>query len=355
MHVGPAANRYAWVDAWAHLDDQERLRTSWAHHALAVTRDGHVVGFHPVDGRVVVLTPAGEVVRSFDCGVVEGHGAAIVEEDGIEYLWVADIGMRAVPTPSAKVGYENDVRDPEGTTKVTMPDGEEVEMPVPCGRVLKVRLHDGEVVSVLPKPDHQLYRELPYIPTAVAAVPDGTVWVADGYGANALHRFSPDGRLLRTLTGEESGAGRLACPHGMLLDRRRGEPELYVADRENLRLLVFDVEGTFRREVARGEVARPSALATHGELLAVAELCARVALLDLDDRVVGHLGANDGIVDSPGWPNALDGERFVRPTTLEAGRFNSPHGLAIDGRGNLYVTEWLIGGRYTKLEPTPHA
>jgi hypothetical protein len=34
---------------------------------------------------------------------------------------------------------------------------------------------------------------------------------------------------------------------------------------------------------------------------------------------------------------------------LEAGKFNSPHGMAIDGKGNLYVAEWLIGGRFTKL------
>ncbi len=30
--------------------------------------------------------------------------------------------------------------------------------------------------------------------------------------------------------------------------------------------------------------------------------------------------------------------------------FNSPHSLATDADGNLYVSEWLIGGRYTKLK-----
>jgi hypothetical protein len=34
---------------------------------------------------------------------------------------------------------------------------------------------------------------------------------------------------------------------------------------------------------------------------------------------------------------------------LAAGVFNSPHSLAVDADGNLYVSEWLIGGRYTKL------
>jgi hypothetical protein len=29
--------------------------------------------------------------------------------------------------------------------------------------------------------------------------------------------------------------------------------------------------------------------------------------------------------------------------------FNSPHGISSDNDGNIYVSEWLIGGRYTKL------
>jgi sugar lactone lactonase YvrE len=33
----------------------------------------------------------------------------------------------------------------------------------------------------------------------------------------------------------------------------------------------------------------------------------------------------------------------------EAGPFNSPHGLAVDGEGNLYIAEWMVGGRITKL------
>jgi hypothetical protein len=40
---------------------------------------------------------------------------------------------------------------------------------------------------------------------------------------------------------------------------------------------------------------------------------------------------------------------LVRPTDLDPGKFNSPHGVAADEHGNLFVVEWLIGGRYTKL------
>ena len=39
----------------------------------------------------------------------------------------------------------------------------------------------------------------------------------------------------------------------------------------------------------------------------------------------------------------------VRTHLLEPGKFNSPHGVATDAAGNIYVSEWLIGGRYIKL------
>jgi len=34
------------------------------------------------------------------------------------------------------------------------------------------------------------------------------------------------------------------------------------------------------------------------------------------------------------------------------GKFNSPHGLAVDAAGNLFVAGWLIGERFIRLERT---
>jgi len=52
-----------------------------------------------------------------------------------------------------------------------------------------------------------------------------------------------------------------------------------------------------------------------------------------------------------GWPNNRDAGGELIPTALlEPGRFSSPHGMAVDAQGNLYIAEWLIGGRFIKLE-----
>lgn len=344
--VGSGHLRFHWEGAWAQLPDREGCSRGWAHHGLAATREGALVGFRPDDGSVVVLAPDGTVRRTFDCGIVEGHGVSLVEEDGTEYLWVADAGFKMVPTQGAPTGYA------PRTTPTGPATGDHPEaLASACGRVLKVRLTDGEVVTELPTPQHERYADRPYLPTAVAVAPDGTIWVADGYGASMLHRFAPGGRQLRSVTGEESDAGPLRVPHGLLIDRRHQPPELYVADRENRRLVVFDTGGEFLREVAAGRLERPCAMALHGDLLAVAELRARVALLSLDDELVGTLGDNVAVADVEGWPNGLDDGRAVRPPDLTPGRFHAPHGIATDADGNLYVAEWLVGGRTTRLVP----
>jgi hypothetical protein len=96
----------------------------------------------------------------------------------------------------------------------------------------------------------------------------------------------------------------------------------------------------------------PSAFATYGDNLVVAELHARLAVIGPEDQLVGYLGENGEVCRQAGWPNGVDKlEHPVRAPDLRPGRFNSPHGLAADADGRLYVAEWLIGGRMIKLTP----
>jgi hypothetical protein len=46
------------------------------------------------------------------------------------------------------------------------------------------------------------------------------------------------------------------------------------------------------------------------------------------------------------------GRAVSAPHDLQEGHLNSPHSLAVDADGNLYVSEWLIGGSYTALKPS---
>ncbi len=185
---------------------------------------------------------------------------------------------------------------------------------------------------------------------------NGDIWVADGYGSSLVHRFDKVGNHRLTLTGEE-GDRRFLCPHAVFIDRRLGKvPELYIADRENKVIQVYDLEGHYARSFGEKFLNSPSGFAVLGDLLVIAELYSRLAVVDGADNFVGYVGASElaesgaGWPERPGWPNALnDDDRAVRAQLLLPFEFNSPHSLATDAEGNLYVSEWLIGGRYTKL------
>ena len=222
------------------------------------------------------------------------------------------------------------------------------------GQVVKKTL-DGETVMTLDKPDVPAYRDGDYMPTWVAVNEerhggDGDVWVADGYGDSQLHRFDRAGGYLRSIDGEEGTAGRFDCPHAIFIDRRKAEAELYVADRGNGRVQVYDLEGSFKRMFGSDFLTSPSGLVSYQDNLVIAELRARLTVVDIDDRPVAYLGDNEPVADVPGWPNNLDESGQIIPSKLlEAGKFNSPHGMAVDADGNMYVAEWNIGGRFVKL------
>jgi hypothetical protein len=176
------------------------------------------------------------------------------------------------------------------------------------------------------------------------------IWIADGYGQNLVHRYSKEGDYLGSINGSEGTAGAFSCPHAVFVDTRKDVPELYIADRTNRRIQVYDLEGTFKRSFGADFLTSPSAFAVAGDRMFVAELRARVTILDASDRLVGYLGENEAVCAVEGWPNMKDSRgQTVRPGHLAPGKFNSPHGIAVDSRGDVYVVEWLIGGRYTKL------
>ncbi|MGO9658043.1 MAG: hypothetical protein ACLQVK_23825 [Acidimicrobiales bacterium] len=334
--VGEDGQVYDWQEDWAELPAPETASAGWAHHGLAVTRSGEVVGFHTDRPEVVIFDSEGRFLRSWAVELKEGHGLTLVEEGGEEYLWVADPGSKM--RKAASGAYEADLAAEQG-------------------QVVKFDM-DGSEVARLARPPHPAYESGRYAPTSVAVDEvrnggSGDIWVADGYGQSLVHRYRRDGTYLSSLDGGE-GAGRFNCPHAVFIDRRHAERVLLVADRGNGRIQVYRTDGPFLRVVGEPFLNSPSAFASNGGNLVVAELRARLAILGPDDQLICYLGENGEVCQQPGWPNGVDHlEHPVRAPDLRPGRFNSPHGLAADADGNLYVAEWLIGGRMVKLAPVP--
>jgi hypothetical protein len=333
MRIGSGDCTYEWIEDWAKIPESESAQTGWAHHGMAVSESGQIIASHPGQPAILVFDRDGNLQAASDTGLTEAHGITIVKEGDSEYLWIADNGSKRSPAYS----YEYQ----------TGPRG---------GQVVKMTL-DGHAVAIVEQPHLPVYADGRYSPTWVAVNEErhggnGDVWVADGYGQSHVHRYSKDGQYVSSINGSEGEAGAFSCPHGVWVDTRKSEPELYVADRSNRRIQVYDLDGHFKRAFGPDFLTSPCCFATHGDRMIVAELRSRVTILDEDDNLVCHLGENDEVAGMDGFPNMKnDGGEIVRTNRLVEGKFNSPHGIAADQEGNIYVAEWLIGGRMIKLVP----
>ncbi|MEM1069516.1 MAG: hypothetical protein AAGI63_11520 [Planctomycetota bacterium] len=186
-----------------------------------------------------------------------------------------------------------------------------------------------------------------FMPTNFAFLPDGTFLVADGYGSYFIHRYDTDGNWLSSFGGAGRGKGTFNLPHGIWVDTRDGgDPEIVVADRANNTLQVFALDGTYKKTV--DGFGLPANVDTHGELMLVPELVARVSLLDRNHKTVATVGADQQrILDdkkrSNGFKIRTDESRW------QDGKFIHPHDACFDLNGDIYVAEWVSTGRVTKL------
>jgi hypothetical protein len=262
---------------------------------------------HVGNPAVLIFDADGTLLESWGNRFPGAHGLTLVEEAGTEYLWLTD--------------YKT-------------------------GEVVKTTLQ-GETVLSLPFPDLKGYDDPKYAPTWVTVFEKrfggaGDVWVADGYGAGFVHRYDRRGNYLSSINGV-TGGGRFRHPHGIYIDTRKNEPELYIADRMNRRIQVYDVEGKFKRLVSDAADTSACAFIPDGEftLIPEAPYRARLTILDPDDRTVAVIGEHDDVCGRPGFPND--------PFLAGPGMFVTPHSVATDGARNIYVVEWVTGGRITKL------
>jgi len=180
-------------------------------------------------------------------------------------------------------------------------------------------------------------------PTDVAVAASGDIYVVDGYGSQRVTRFDKNFKPLRTIGAKGTDAGQFKTCHGVWINTLKGgEPQVYIADRENGRLQVFDLELNHKRTLT-GIVRRPCCFYQHKGFLYIPDLASRVTILDADDKVAAQLGdgkETDGRTDRP--------DQQTNPSL-----FAAPHALTVDSKGNFYVVEWISTGRPRKFKHVP--
>ena len=106
----------------------------------------------------------------------------------------------------------------------------------------------GELLMTLGTPGRAGAEGDPFrLPTDLTLDAEGFIYVSDGYGNACIHKYSPDGALIKTWGRPGAGPGEFDLPHCVRFDCRG---RLMVADRANNRIQFFDTEGNYLEEWA---------------------------------------------------------------------------------------------------------
>ena len=311
--TGNGAWTYETVPGWGTLPDDRPIGPT--HGGVLISPDHKVYLSTDNEMSIIVWEENGTFVKTIAPDCQGFHAMQVREENGQTVIYGAQ---------NNKLG--NEARKQNG-------------LPITPFRVCKIDL-EGKLLLEIPN------ASTVEVPggwnglTAVAVAPDGSIFAATGYGAQQIHKFDASGKLLKSFGGKGKGDGKFNVCHGLAIDTRFGDPRLLVVDRENRRLCHLDLEGNWIGVHARN-LRRPCAVTFHGDFIAVAELESRVTILDKSGTPVAFLGDNP---DRSQWANFK-----IMPNEMRAGFFTAPHGIVFAKNGDLYVQDWNVTGRVTKL------
>ena len=236
---------------------------------------------------------SGEVIDQWGANTfVMPHGLTIDKEDNV---WLTDVGLHQVFKFNAA-----------GTLLITL----------------------GE--RGVPSEDAEHFN----MPTDVAIADDSTFYVSDGYRNSRVTKFSPDGKYITSWGSKGANAGQFDVPHSIAID---SQGRIYVADRGNARIQIFDQTGQFIEEWKDSSLGRPWAVRFES---------------------AGNTYVVDGGDQNQFWPDRARILKLDTEGNLLAsfgsygkapGQFIWPHTIAIGTDGAIYVGEVATGMRIQKF------
>jgi len=295
---------YAVVSGWGALPSGTRF--GGTHGAIAQDKAGNIYVSTQSDTGVLIYSSEGHLLRKIATAYPEVHSLVFATEGGEEYIYATV----QKGTPSDNWLFMKMKTDGSVVLKITAPPEAGFKSP-----------NEWRITAALP-------------------TPDGSIFIANGYGDSRIFRFDKNGNYKASYSGKGSGDGQLDCSHGLSLDTRYDQPLLLVCDRENRRLCHFDLDGRYVRTVTQ-HLRRPCQVSFHGDYAVVSELEGRATILDRDNVPVAFIGDN---------PQKLQWAKYdLDPHAINAAVFSAAHGCFIDSQANIFVSDWNQTGRVTKL------
>jgi DNA-binding beta-propeller fold protein YncE len=249
--------------------------------AVATDSRGNILAFHRGEPPILIFDSHGKLLRSFGDGLfTSAHGLRVDADDNI---WVTDNANHTV----LKFSHDG---------------------------VLLMKLGERNVAGE----DATHFNK----PADVAFAANGDFYIADGYGNSRVVKFNMAGEFLMAWGKKGTEPGEFNLPHAVQVD---AAGRVYVGDRENDRIQIFDADGKFLRQI-RG-IAPFGLFITPDQSLFVADGRAnKVLKMTLDGKVLTSWGT----------------------TGAEPGNFQLAHGLTVARDGAIYVTE-ITGKRIQKF------
>src|SRR5579864_2483841 len=166
-------------------------------------------------------------------------------------------------------------------------------------------------------------------PTDIAWLPDGTFFVSDGYGNTRVAKFDKDGKFIKMWGTRGTGPGQFNTPHSITVDRNR---RVYVSDRANNRIQVFDENGTFLDAFPNIQQPYHIRISDDQFLWVFSGPLDKMLKYDLQGHLLYAWGTHGTV----------------------PGLFWAVHEFSADTEGNLYTAE-VFGGRSQKFRPRSSA
>ncbi|MBI1324446.1 6-bladed beta-propeller [bacterium] len=264
---------------------------------LCLDHEGHIWAFHRGDVPVEIYDKSGERLKAWGEGQFGRPHQVRVDDQG--HVWLVDAGLHVV----RKYDLTGKLLLTLGTSGVAGEDSTHFDQP-----------------------------------TDVAVAPTGEIFVADGYGNHRVVKFDAQGQFVKAWGKKGTAPGEFDLPHSIALDSKG---RLYVADRSNGRVQVFDFEGTFLAEWA-GKMMPWHIVVMPGDVIYV---CGSSFMPKPRLSIPGiprGIPPKDQIVatfDVTG----RELERWTFPIGRKPGQLEWVHAMAVDGEGNLYLGD--IRGR----------
>jgi streptogramin lyase len=276
---------------------------------------------------VLHFDPSGRLIKSFGAGMLIFPHGIFVDRDG--NIWVTD-GQDNAPAPARGTGGgagggrgegrgQGRMGPPPGTTQ-----GHQVYKFSP----------EGKLLMTLGKPGGAAAPDYFYQPNDVLVAPNGDIFVAEGHssapGSNSrILKFDKTGKLIKSFGKFGSDPGDFDQPHALAMDSRG---RLFVGDRNNNRVEIFDQNGTFIEEWK--QYSRPSGL-----------------YIDKSDNLYSADSESESVSrNHDGWKRGIrvgsikagkDGKiaAFIPDPAEKATGTSAAEGVAVDSQGNIYGAE----------------